>query len=95
MRVGGSPSLRQLETAAEDANSHVLDAAATREWLLSCFKAEGMALPSPGARETALAMEHDMAEEEAPVRTRRPFPTVSELQPCEDGVNARVYASRE
>ena len=36
-----------------------VDACATREWLLSCFK-EGMALPSPGARETALAMEHDM-----------------------------------
>ena len=27
-----------------------VDACATREWLLSCFKAEGMALPSPGAR---------------------------------------------
>ena len=44
-----------------------VDACATREWLLSCFKAEGMALPSPGARETALAMENDMDEEPSPV----------------------------
>ena len=50
-----------------------VDACATREWLLSCFKAEGMALPSPGARETALAMEHDMTEEPSPVLTRRLF----------------------
>lgn len=50
-----------------------VDAAATREWLLTCFKAEGLELPSPGARETALALEELDEEDPGPlIRVRRP-----------------------